>query len=151
MKKIILGLAALIMMLAACNTRNEQGTAANDTAQSEAPAASESQDNGGWLKQTTIRTEKPMVVDFYATWCGPCKQLAPILDEIEQNHKGEVIFKRIDVDQEPDLAAEFNIEAIPLLMFITPAGEYQTLMGLQDPEVIEAKIKELLARSGSAA
>ena len=151
MKKIIFGLAALTMMLAACNTKSEQGTAANESAQSEAPAANESRDNDGWLKQTTIMTEKPMVVDFYATWCGPCKQLAPILDEIEQNHKGEVMFKRIDVDQEPDLASEFNIEAIPLLMFITPSGEYQTLIGLQDPEVIEAKIKELLTRSGSAA
>ena len=88
-----------------------------------------------------------MVVDFFATWCGPCKQLAPILDEIEKNHKGEVIFKRIDVDQEPELAQEFRIEAVPTLMFITPTGEYQTLMGLQEANVIEAKIANLLTRS----
>ena len=101
-----------------------------------------------WIKQTTIMGSKPMVIDFFAEWCGPCKQLSPILDEIEKNHKNEVIFKRIDIDQEPDMATMFNIQAIPLLMFVTPKGEYQTLMGLQDPEVIEAKISELLKRSG---
>jgi thioredoxin len=102
----------------------------------------------GWIKQTTIMTNKPMVVDFYATWCGPCKQLTPILDEIEKNHKGEVIFKRVDVDQEPDLAMAFRVEAIPMLLFITPKGEYQSIMGLQEPQVIEAKIADLLKRSG---
>ena len=90
---------------------------------------------------------KPMVVDFYATWCGPCKELAPILDEIEGNHKGEIIFKRVDVDQEPDLAQEFNVQAIPTLLFITPKGEYQSIMGLQSPEVIEGMIQSLLKRS----
>ena len=88
-----------------------------------------------------------MVVDFYATWCGPCQELSPILDEIEKGHKGEVIFKRIDVDQEPELAQEFRVEAIPLLLFVAPNGDYQTLMGLQAPEIIEAKITELLKHS----
>ena len=99
------------------------------------------------MKQSTIKSAKPMVVDFYATWCGPCKELAPILDEIEQHHKGDVIFERIDIDQKPELAQEFNIDAIPMLMFITPEGEYQTIVGLEKPAVIEAKIAELLTRS----
>ena len=62
-------------------------------------------------------------------------------------HKGDVIFQRIDVDQEPELAREFGIEAIPMLMFITPKGEYQRLVGLQDAAVIEEKIAQLLNRS----
>jgi len=104
-------------------------------------------DQGQWLKQTTLLSNKPMVVDFYATWCGPCKRLAPILEEIEQKHQGDVIFKRVDVDQEPELAMEFQVESIPLLVFITPKGEYQTLTGLNEPQIIEAKIARLLARS----
>ena len=136
-------------MLGACNNKSEKSdTAEPQTSQNEMLSPSdEVEGQDGWAKQTTIMTNKPMVVDFFATWCGPCKQLAPILDEIEKNHKGEVIFKRIDVDQEPQLAQEFNIEAIPLLMFITPKGEYQTIMGLQEPQVIEAKIADLLKRS----
>ena len=140
-----------ILLLAACNNKSEQ---TNDEAAGNKPAQSEmavaSPDDEGqeeWAKQTTIMSSKPMVIDFFATWCGPCKELAPILEEIEQNHKGEIIFKRIDVDQEPELAMEFHVEAIPLLMFVTPKGEYQTIVGVQEPQVIEAKIAELLKRS----
>lgn len=150
--KIILFCLTALMVLVACNSKsdnNEQQTADNNgAAQSEMPVASpDDEGQGEWIKQTTIMTSKPMVIDFYATWCGPCKQLAPILDQIEQDHKGEVIFKRIDVDQEPELAQEFRVEAIPTLMFVTPNGDYQTIMGLQEAAVIEAKIAELLTRS----
>lgn len=155
MKKIIFCLTA-ILVLAACNnkTENQEGNNANginnEAAQSEMPVASpDDEGQGEWIKQTTIMSAKPMVIDFYATWCGPCKELAPILDEIEKNHKGDVIFKRIDVDQEPELAQEFRVEAIPTLMFVTPKGEYQTIMGLQEAAVIEAKIAELLTRSAN--
>lgn len=152
MKKIIFCLTA-VLMLAACNNKSENqengnATGGEETTRSEMPVASpddEGQDE--WAKQTTIMSSKPMVIDFFATWCGPCKQLAPILDEIEQNHKGDVIFRRIDVDKEPELAQEFNVQSIPTLMFITPKGEYQTIVGLQEPAVIEAKIAELLNHS----
>lgn len=151
MKKFFFCLAAL-MVLTACNNKSGEN---NNQAGSENAVQSEmTVDNAGaegqgeWLKQTTLMANKPMVVDFFATWCGPCKELAPIMDEIEKKHQGEIIFKRIDVDQEPELAMEFRVEAIPLLVFITPTGEYQTLMGLNEPEVIEAKIATLLARSG---
>ena len=134
-----------LVVFVACNNSEKQTVEGNE-AQTEATAPVE-ENQDGWMKQSTILSSKPMVVDFYATWCGPCQQLAPIMDEIEKNHKGEVIFKRIDVDQEPELAQEFRIEAIPMLMFITPAGDYQTMVGLQQAPAIEAKIAELLTRS----
>lgn len=149
---MIICLTALLL-LAACNNKSENqesagAVAEDENVRSEMPVASpDDEGQTEWTKQTTIMSSKPMVIDFFATWCGPCKQLSPILDEIEKNHKGEVIFRRIDVDQEPDLAAEFRVEAIPMLMFVTPKGEYQTIVGLQTPEVIEAKIAELLKRS----
>ena len=142
-----------MLLLAACNNKSENqesagAVAEDENVRSEMPVASpDDEGQTEWTKQTTIMSSKPMVIDFFATWCGPCKQLSPILDEIEKNHKGEVIFRRIDVDQEPDLAAEFRVEAIPMLMFVTPKGDYQTIVGLQTPEVIEAKIAELLKRS----
>ena len=145
MKKIIICLMA-VLAFAACNnkTENQENSNALEQTEREAPAADE---QDGWMKQTTFMSAKPMVIDFYATWCGPCQQLVPIMDEIEKNHKGEVIFERIDVDEHPELAQEFNIEAIPMLMFITPKGEYKTIVGLEDASVIEAKIAELLTRS----
>ena len=143
------------LLLAACNSGNSDnasGTAdqadevqTTERAIPEATADDQGQDE--WTKQTTIMTAKPMVIDCYATWCGPCKQLAPLLDEIEEQYKGKVIFERIDVDEKPDLAQEFGIQAIPTLMFVTPRGEYQTLVGLNERAVIEAKVDALLNRS----
>ena len=140
MKKIIFCLTALLV-LTACNKSENKSQVQNQN-NTEALA-----DDGDWGQQTTIQSAKPMVVDFFATWCGPCKELAPILDEVEKNHHGEVIFQRIDVDQEMDLAQEFGIRSVPTLMFITPKGEYQMLVGLQDEATIEGKIAELLKRS----
>ena len=152
MKRIIFCLTA-VLLLAACNNKCENqesagAVAEDETTRSEMPVANpDDEGQTEWMKQTTILSSKPMVIDFFATWCGPCKQLSPILDDIEKNHKGEVIFRRIDVDQEPELAMEFQVEAIPMLMFVTPKGEYQTMLGVQSPETIEAKIADLLKRS----
>ena len=149
MKRFFICLMATAMLVACGNkeTKNsEEMTAAPEGAQSEM-VTDDGADQGDWQKQTTLMGSKPMVVDFFATWCGPCKELAPILEKIEQNHKGEVIFRRIDVDQEPEMAMEFRIEAVPTLMFVTPTGDYQMLLGLQEPAVIEEKIAQLLKRS----
>ena len=147
MRKIFLCLMVLVALVACNNNKSENQDVKGNEAQTEAVVEAEEVSQEGWMKQTTLMTNKPMVVDFFATWCGPCKELAPILDGIEKKHQGEVIFQRIDVDQRPELAQEFGIEAIPMLMFITPTGEYQTLVGLQDASAIESKITELLARS----
>ncbi len=153
MKKLFIYMAALVVLVS-CNSKSEQNANeaidGNETVKSEMPVAnSEDEGQTEWNKQTTIMSSKPMVIDFFATWCGPCKELAPILDELEQKHKGDVIFQRIDVDKEPELAQEFNVEAIPMLLFVTPKGEYQSIMGYQEAPVIEAKIAELLTRSAN--
>lgn len=153
MKKLFIYMAALVVLVS-CNSKSEQNaneaTAGNEAVKSEMPVASpEDEGQNEWMQQSTIMSSKPMVIDFFATWCGPCKELAPILDELEQKHKGDVIFQRIDVDKEPELAQEFNVEAIPMLLFVTPKGEYQSIMGYQEASVIEAKIAELLTRSAN--
>ena len=145
MKKIFICLVALVALVACNNKSDEQANGNAEAEQVEAVADDKPDD--GWMKQTTLLANKPMVVDFFATWCGPCKELAPVLDELEKKYEGEVIFQRIDVDQRPELAQEFRIEAIPMLMFITPKGDYQTIVGYQDAPVIEAKIAELLKHS----
>lgn len=145
MKKFILCFMALVALVACNNKSNEEANSNAETEQVEAVA--EDTPDDGWMKQTTLMSNKPMVVDFYATWCPPCKELAPVLDKLEKKYEGEVVFQRIDVDQKPELALEFSIEAIPVLMFITPKGEYQSIVGYQDAPVIEAKIAELLKHS----
>lgn len=149
MKKILIFALALIVFTACNNNAEQNGNDdTNTAAQNEMQAAGNTDEaQSEWPKQTTIMSAKPMVVDLFATWCGPCKELAPILDEIEKEYKGEVIFQRVDIDQEPELAQAFNVDAIPTLLFITPQGEYQTMTGLQSPEVIKAQIDLLLKHS----
>ena len=86
-----------------------------------------------------------VVVDFFATWCGPCKMLAPILDGIEEETP-DVAFCRVDVDQAPDLARRFGIMSIPTLIFFRDGNEFAKTVGvLRKPELL-AKIEELKAR-----
>ena len=146
MKKIFLCMIALVALVA-CNNKSENQNVEGNEPQTEAAVEAEEQSQDGWMKQTTLMANKPMVVDFYATWCGPCKELVPVLEELEKKYKDQVIFQRIDVDQRPELAQEFNIQAIPMLMFVTPKGDYQTIVGYQEAPVIDAKIAELLKHS----
>ena len=63
--------------------------------------------------------DKPAIVDFYASWCGPCKMLAPVLDDVARDYDGKVDVYKIDVDKEPALANAFKVRSIPTLLFIT--------------------------------
>ena len=73
---------------------------------------------------------RPVVIDFYADWCGPCRRLAPILREIAHYYQGEVDFYRINVDDNPDIAAAFEIRSIPMLLICPLEGEPKTVVGL---------------------
>ena len=73
---------------------------------------------------------RPVVVDFYADWCMPCRRLAPILREIAQDYNGEVDFYRINVDENPDIAAAFQLTSIPMLLICPLEGEPKTIIGL---------------------
>jgi len=142
----------VLITLSACNKKPQQQVDNNtsfteETSLQGQEVTNDNQLDDEWAKQTTISTAKPMVVDFYADWCGPCKELAPILDELEQKHHGEVIFQRINVDEEGNLAEEFNVDAIPTLLFVTPKGEYVTMIGYHEMPDIEACIAQLLIRS----
>ena len=65
----------------------------------------------------------PCVVDFYATWCGPCKMLAPIMDSLATEYDGKLIIYKVDVDQEEDLAQAFGVSSIPTLLWVPQKGD----------------------------
>ena len=65
--------------------------------------------------QEVINSDKPVLVDFFATWCGPCSVVAPILDELDKEYEGKVNFVKVDVDQNKELASEYNISSIPTI------------------------------------
>lgn len=67
--------------------------------------------------------DKPAIVDFFATWCGPCKALGPVLEELAEEYEGKIYIYKVDVDQEPELSGAFGIRSVPTLLFIPANGE----------------------------
>jgi thioredoxin len=87
---------------------------------------------------------KPAIIDFYADWCGPCKQVAPILEELAAKYGDKLVIYKIDTDAEQQLAQEFGITAIPTMMFIPMTGKPQMSQGAMSKAQLEDAIKNFL-------
>jgi len=82
----------------------------------------------------------PILLDFSATWCRPCKMLAPNLRAIQAKYNGKLIIYEIDVDKDPELAQRFNVNAMPTLVFIGSPTNYKTELGYQEYEALEKMV-----------
>jgi thioredoxin len=85
-------------------------------------------------------------VDFTATWCGPCKRLSPILEELAKEYKGKIVIYKVDVDKCEDLARAFNISSIPALLFIPMEGQPEMIVGLRSKEAYKSDIETKLLK-----
>ena len=94
----------------------------------------------------SMRSERPVVVDFYADWCGPCRRLAPILRDIAQYYGGEVDFYRINVDENPDIASAFEVRSIPYLLICPLEGEPTGMVGLYSEQEYIRTFNQALKR-----
>lgn len=95
-------------------------------------------------KEWTYSGDKPCVIDFYTTWCGPCKRLAPIMEELSQTYCGEVVFYKADTERERELAYVFGINSIPQVLYIPVEGKPMLLKGLYPKADIIRVIDEFL-------
>ena len=88
--------------------------------------------------------DQPLVVDFWATWCGPCRMVAPIIEEMAQTYNGKVVVGKCDVEENDDLAAEYGIRNIPTILFFKNGEVVDKLVGAQPKAKIEEKFQALL-------
>lgn len=88
--------------------------------------------------------DKPAIVDFSATWCGPCQRLSPILEELAKEYEGKVDIYKVDVDKCRELAEVFKISSIPAMLFIPMQGEAFMLVGLRNKAELQKEIEEIL-------
>lgn len=88
--------------------------------------------------------ERPAVIDFYTTWCGPCKMMAPIVEETAKTYTGKVDFYKVDIEKEQELAQTFGIQSIPTFLFIPAKGKPTMQIGAMSKETFEKMVDENL-------
>ncbi len=134
MKKALL---IIVAMLAMCTVASAQSTAKVKVINQQEMMSLFDMNSGLALK--------PMVIDFNATWCGPCRKLAPVLEELAAEYEGRVDFYSIDVDQNKELAKALEIQSIPYVLFFSPSKEDpEEMIGFDTKEEVVLNIEKIL-------
>jgi len=105
---------------------------------------------GAEFEAEVVHSTKPVVADFYATWCGPCKILSPRLDKLAGSFTNEIKFVKINVDESPDLSQRFNVQGIPTLLFFRNGRIVDNLLGLPAPDDLKARLASLSGTNSAA-
>jgi thioredoxin len=98
-----------------------------------------------------FKGDKPCIIDFYADWCGPCKMLSPIMEELSHEYAGKVDFYKVNTEQQQELAAAFGIQSIPSILFCPMGDKPQMAQGALPKETLKQAINELLLKQAAPA
>ena len=91
-----------------------------------------------------LKSDMPVVVDFFATWCGPCKMMAPVIETLASEYDGKVKIGKLDVGENSDIAAKYGVMSIPTIILFKNGEAVKKTVGVQNKAVLENAIKELL-------
>lgn len=94
--------------------------------------------------EEVLKSEKPLVIDFWAEWCGPCRMVGPIVDELAEEYADQVTIGKVDVDNNDDITSKYGIRNIPTILFIKNGEVVDKQVGAAQKSVLQGKIENLL-------
>jgi thioredoxin 1 len=95
-------------------------------------------------EEKVLKSEQPVFVDFWAPWCGPCRMVAPIVDELADEYEGKVTFLKMDTDDNPRIATQLGIRSIPAMLVFKDGQQVQAIVGFQPKNQLKKKIDAVL-------
>ena len=98
----------------------------------------------GTFEKVVLQSDIPVLVDFWAVWCGPCRMVAPVLDEIAKENEGKIRIVKVNVDENPNLAAQYRITSIPAMKVFKGGDEVREIIGAMPKVAIEERLAWIL-------
>jgi len=96
------------------------------------------------FEQEVVKSEKPVLIDFWAAWCGPCKMVGPVVETLAGENEGKLVVGKINVDENQSLAAQFGVRSIPTLAFFVGGKEVKRVVGAQPKPQLQVAIDEVI-------
>ncbi len=106
---------------------------------------SERQFTDASFEDDVLKSDKPVLVDLWAPWCGPCRMLSPVVDELAKEYEGKVVVGKLNTDDNPVTATNLRVSAIPTLVFVKGGKVVESMVGVQSKAAIKARLEALLA------
>lgn len=103
------------------------------------------------FKEAILQSDVPVVVDFWAEWCGPCKMMAPAFEELAGEYQGKMTFAKLDTDENPEMAMRYRVQAIPMLVFFYRGQPVKQLVGYRQKKDLRQHIDEVLSTVATSA